>query len=230
MTVTCSVLRVLPHVLLRKSPLSGRAWPAIIVGVVVGVVVPVAWLFHSAMPWMLPGIVDRGSSADLRILHIEKRGLRLHETSAATGTRDARFLVSQYDRRLFQFRFQGMDRSGVMPEATRQRADDLVRSPKLRDIHTAPATVLRSWNAEGWYIWTSHTPIQAFTSEYGTSPPAEVIDLMGEITKLPGLGQFSFARQDVCLGFCYDPPAGLMGSVFWNDRCGTLKDGTTRCH
>lgn len=223
-TLTCSVLRVLPSVLLRKSHLSGRVWPAI----VVGVVVPITWLCHSAMPWMLPGIVDRGSSADLRILHVEKRGLRLHETSIGIGTRDARFSVSQYDRRLFQFRFQDAVRTGVMPEATRQRADDLLRSPKLRDLHTAPATALRSWNAEGWYIWTSHISIQAFTSEYGTTPPTEVIDLMAKITKLPGGEQSPFVVQDICLGFCYDPPAGL-GFVFWNDRCGTLQDGTTRC-
>jgi hypothetical protein len=157
-TVTCSVLRMLPSFWVRKSHLSGRTWPAILVGVIV----PVVWLCHSAMPWMLPGIVDRGSSADLRILHVVRRGLRFHETSIGMGTRDARFSVSQYDRRLFQFRFQGMVRGGVMPDATRQRADDLVRSPKLRDLRTAPAKALRSWNAEGWYVWTSRSPIHAF--------------------------------------------------------------------
>ncbi len=230
MTVTCSVLRVLSLVLLRKSHVSGRAWPAIIVGGVAGVVVPVAWLCHSAMPWMLPGIVDGGSSAELRILHVEKHGLRLHETSVAVGDRDPKFLVSQYDRRLFQFRFQGTDRSGVMPEAIRKRAQNLLRSPKLRDIHTAPAIPLRSWNAEGWYAWTSHTLIQAFTSEYGTTPPAEVIDLMEQITKLPGRTQSSFAIQDVCLGFCYDPVAGLCrGDLHWNNRCEMLEDGSIRC-
>lgn len=223
-TVACSVLRVLPSFWVQKFHLSGRTWLAILVGVIV----PVVWLCHSAMPWMLPGIVDRGSSADLRILHVTKRGLRFHETSVAIGTRDPRFSVSQYDRRLFQFRFQGLVRGGVMPEAARQHADELMRSPRLRDLRTAPAKALRSWNAEGWYVWTSHSPVQAFTSEYGTTPPTEVTDLLAQITKLSGEGGSPFAIQDVCLGFCYDPVAGL-GFVYWNERCMTLPDGTTRC-
>jgi hypothetical protein len=177
---------------------------------------------------MLRGIVDRGSSSDVRILQVEKRGLRFHETSVGISIRDARFGVRQYDRRLFQYRFQGLDRSGVMPGGTRQRADDLVRSPTLRNLRTAPATALRSWNAEGWYITTSHSPIQAFTSEYGTTPPTEVRDLLEQIAKLPTEGGSSFAIQDVCLGFCYDPVAGL-GFVYWNERCMTLPDGTTQC-
>jgi hypothetical protein len=177
---------------------------------------------------MLPGIVDHGNSADLRILHVEKRGLRFHETRVGVSIRDARFGVRQYDRRLFQYGFQGLDRSGMMPETTRQRADDLVRSPTLRDLRTAPATALRSWNAEGWYITTSHSPIRAFTSEYGTIPPTEVRDLLEQIAKLPGGGGSPFAIQDVCLGFCYDPVAGL-GFVYWNDRCMTFPGGITRC-
>lgn len=228
MTVTCSVLRVLPPVLLRKSHASGGAWPAVIAGVGVGVVVPVAWLCHSATPWMLPGMFDRGFSADLRILHVEKRGLRIHETSVGITTRDAKFWVSQCDRRLFQFRFQHMFSGGAMPEATRQLAKNLLRSPKLQDIRTAPAKALRSWNAEGWYILTSNTRIQAFTSEYRSTPPAEVIELMAQILKLPRGGQSSFAMQDVCLGFCYDPPAGL-GFDFWNERCLMLQDRSGRC-
>jgi hypothetical protein len=177
------------------------------------------------MPWMLPVIVDRGLP-DVRILHVEKRGLHFHETSVRIS-RDGRFWVRQYDRRLFQYRFQGLDRSGVMPETTRQRADALVRSSTLRNLRTAPAIALRSWNAEGWYISTLHSPLQAFTSEYGTTPPTGVRDLMEQIAKLPGEGQ-SFAIEDVCLGFCYDPVAGL-GFIFLNDRCTTLPGGTTRC-
>ena len=220
--VTCSILRLLPSVL-RKSRLSSHAWPAF----VVGIVVPFAWLCHSAMPWMLPGIVDRGTSSEMRILHVEKRGWRFHETSVGIDIRDGRFGVRQYDRRLFEYRFQGLDRSGVMPETTRRRADDLVRSSTLRNLRTAPAVALRSWNAEGWYITTWHSPLQAFTSEYGTAPPTGVKDLLEQIAKLPGGGQ-SFAIEDVCVGFCYDPVAGL-GFVYSNERCMMLPGGTTRC-
>jgi hypothetical protein len=78
--LTCSILRLLPQIILRKSLLSTRTWPA----TVVGVVVPVVWLSHSAMPWMIPEIVDVGREPDLRILHVVKRGLQFHETSIST--------------------------------------------------------------------------------------------------------------------------------------------------
>jgi len=222
--VACSVLRLLPSVLPRKFRISGRTWPAI----VVGVAVPFAWLCHSAMPWMLPGIVDRGTSGDMWILHVEKRGLRFHETNVGINIRDARFGVSEYDRRLFQYRFEGSTSGGAMPETIRQRAADLVHSPTLGNLRTRPPIALRSWNAEGWYIRTGRVPVRAFTSEYGTTAPTELIDLLKQILKLPAVRGSSFAFQDICLGFCYDPLAGL-GFVYSNDRCTYLPDGTTRC-
>lgn len=211
------------RIFLTRIHFSDRAWPA----VAVGIVVAIAWMSHSAMPWMLPGIVDGGGPCDMRILHVAKRGLRFHETTIGVSIIDARVWGRQYDRRLFQYRFQGIDKSGRMPEAIRHRADDLVRSPILRNLRTPPAIALRSWNAEGWYMVTSHAPILAFTSEYGTTPPAEVKELFEQIAKLLAAGD-SFAVADVCLGFCYDPIAGL-GFWYWNNRCTTVEDGITRC-
>ncbi len=222
--VTYSILRLLPPALLRKAHLSGRTWPAIAVGVVVTFV----WLCHSAMPWMLPGAVDVKSSYDLRILHVVKRGLQFHETSVATSRR-GQYGVSRCDRRQFQYRFQGLDSGGVMPETTCQRANDLTNSPTLRNLRTAPAIALRSWNAEGWYVVTPRYDILAFTSEYGTSPPREVRDLFEQIEKLPAERTSQpFEIQDVCLGFCYDPVAGL-GFIYSNHRCMELPGGITRC-
>lgn len=58
MALTFSILRLLPPALVRRAHLSGRTWPAVAVGVVVAVV----WMCRSAMPWMLPEIVDFGGS------------------------------------------------------------------------------------------------------------------------------------------------------------------------
>jgi hypothetical protein len=72
-SATCSLLRLLfSGLLLRSSPLSRRTWPALAVAVLVLLV----WLAHSARPWMLPTIVD-AALPNLRILHVEKRGLQL---------------------------------------------------------------------------------------------------------------------------------------------------------
>ena len=222
--VTTAILRLPHRARLPQFPLSDRTWPAILVGFLVVAV----WLSRSAMPWMLPGIVDRGHSADMRILHVQKRGLRFHETRILISTRDGRFGIRQYDRRLFQYGFRGIDRGGVLPEPTRDRAKELLDSPTLRNLHTPPSTALRSWNAEGWYIMTLHSPIQAFTSEFQTNPPNAVRDLLEQIAKLPAGGESSFGIQDVCLGFCFDPIAGL-GFEYWNERCMTLPSGTMRC-
>ena len=222
-SISCSALRLLPaSVLRRNAPLSRRTWPAIAVGILALAV----WLPHSAMPWMLPGIVD-GISPELCVLHVEKRGLRFREISVKAA-RDGRFSVSRYDRRLFQYRFQTPLKYGVVPQITHVQADDPAHSLALRSLHTAPPIALRSWNAEGWYVALAGSPLLAFTSEYGTTPPREVRDILELIETLPGIEQLSFAVQDVCLGFCYDPVAAL-GFRFSNQRCHTLPSGNTQC-
>jgi hypothetical protein len=219
---TCSFLRLLPSgLLLRNSPLSRRTWPAIAVAVLVLAV----WLHHSAMPWMLPDIVD-AISPELSILHVEKRALQFHETSVRF-MRNGSFRVSHYDRRLFQYRFQSRSTGGSLPQIILGRANDLAHSTTLRKLRTAPPIALRSWNAEGWYVALRDSPLLAFTSEYGTTPPQQVRDILEEIEKLPG-GKRSIAIEDVCLGFCYDPVAGL-GFWYSNQRCHGLPNGTTQC-
>lgn len=204
--VTCSFLRLLPSgLLLRNSPLSRRSWPAI----AAAIVVPAVWLHHSAQPWMLPTIVD-GIPPEFRILHVEKRGLQFHETSVSSF-RDGRFWVSWNDRRLLQYRFQSRSMDGLMPPIIREQAKAFAHSNTLRNLRTAPPVALRSWNADGWYVAVRSSPLLAFTSEYGTTPPQEVRDVLEQIEKLPGT-QRSLAIEDVCLGFCYDPVAGL---GFW---------------
>jgi hypothetical protein len=67
----------------------------------------------------------------------------------------------------------------------------------------------------------------AFSTEYGTKPPQEIRDLLVQAENLPG-SQLSITIQDVCLGFCYDPVAGL-GFWSYNQRCREL-NGSTQCN
>ena len=220
---TCSFLRLVPSgLLLRKSSVCRRTWPAI----GVAVLVPAVWFYHSAKPWLLPTIVD-SVPPELRILHVEKRGLQFHETSVITMRNGGEFWVSHNDRRLLQYRFQSRTTHGVMPTTIREQANAFAHSTALRNLRTAPPIALRSWNVEGWYVAVSGLPLLAFTSEDGTNPPREIRDMFAQIEKLAGTNDQS-GIQDVCLGFCYDPVAGL-GFWYSNQRCHGTPDGTTQC-
>lgn len=199
----CSSLRLLPdRLLFRKSPLCQRTWPAF----AASFLVLAAWFVHSAIPYRVPIIVD-GVSPEFRILHVEKRGLRYHETEVYVF-RDGRAWVRRNDRRLFQYRFEsrvGLIALGDVSLTTLNHARSFMKSSELRKLHTAPAKALRPWNAEGWYVALRDSRPLAFSSEYRTAPPQEVTNLFYEIERLPARLEERAAVRDVCLGFCYNP-------------------------
>ena len=222
-SIFCSLLRLLPsRWTLRKSPLRERTWPAF----ATCFVLLAAWFVSSASPYRVPLIVD-AVPPWLRILHVEKRGLLFHETTVMTY-RDAAFWISRNDRRLFQYQFEDRVGRGVMPESVREHVRSMMQSPALLGMRTAPPKALRSWNAEGWYVVLKDSEVLAFSSEYKTSPPQDIMNLFHEIEALPTDAETPWSVQDVCLGFCYDPLAGL-GFRYSNSRCFTNTDGYTRC-
>jgi hypothetical protein len=161
---------------------------------------------------------------ELAVLHVEKKGIQFHETAISTYT-DGRLFVERNNRRLFQYGFAVGDGIGILPETITARVQALTRSTELRDLHTAPAVALRSKNAEGWYIRTERG-VLAFTTEYGTEPPREVVDLFHDLESIAPAEKELRTINDVCIGFCYDPLAGL-GLDNLNDRC--LERNGTRC-
>jgi hypothetical protein len=65
-----------------------------------------------------------------------------------------------------------------------------------------------------------NTKVLAFTSEYGTEAPKEVVELFRELeSAAPAEKETTRTVNDICMGFCYDPLAGL-GLENMNDRCG----------
>jgi hypothetical protein len=219
-STACSVARLLPASwVLRKLPLRERTWPAL----AICFLIIASWYVVSVSPYRIPIIAD-GIEPGLTVLHVEKRGMQFHET-AITAFRDEKLYVQRNDRRLFQYRFAVRGSLGTLPETIAARVRVLVQSAQLRDLRTAPAVALRSRNAEGWYIRTGHN-VLAFTTEYGTEPPREVVDLFHDLESLAPIEKELRTEGDVCMGFCYDPLAGL-GLANINDRC--VERNGTRC-
>jgi hypothetical protein len=202
----------------RGRPVGERTWPA----VTLTLVAIAAWFISAASPYREPLIVDGGPLA-LRILHVEKRGLRFHETSVFTA-RDGKFWASNYDRRLFQYQFEENIVEGVMPSAAEDDANAVVQSLDTRTRSTQLPKTLRSWNAEGWYVVVGRAGILSFTTENGEAPPSEVVRVVRELDGLKPDSTTRVKTRDVCLGFCYDPTAGL-GFTAANQRCGYTPSG-----
>jgi hypothetical protein len=192
--------------LLRLAFPRRRTWPAFAAGFLAMAV----WFVHSVTPYAEPRVCIRGLGAELRLLHVRKRGLSVHETAMIVQN-DGKTWVLRGDRRLFQYRFAvrvGQTSLGASP-AARELAWALVGSPELQRLQTPPPSVLRSWNADGWYVVLKDKRVLAFTSEQRMEPPREVVELFRQLEALPERAQAPMPRRDVCLGFCYDPVAAL---------------------
>ncbi len=144
LTVIAAVLALLR--LLPSPPLNRRTWPAF----AAGLLVLILWFGGSVMPYRVP-VIARAAIPDFRILHVEKRGIRLRETSISAH-RDGKTFISRYDRTLFRYRFDGVTAQPESSPVARLQVLALVDSAKLENLHTPPPGRLRSWNAEGWYV------------------------------------------------------------------------------
>jgi len=199
-----SLTRLLPDSwMLRKLPLRERTWPSL----VFCFLVVASWYYVSVRPYRIPLLVKGSREPELLILHVEKRGLTFHEHSVGV-VRDGSIFVQSNDRRLFQYRFAVRRGSGVLPETFVAQVRKVAQSVQLRNLHTAPTVPLRDRNAEGWYVRTGQS-ILAFTTEYHTEPPQEVIDMFHNLESVAPAEKEMGNVGDVCLGFCYDPLAGL---------------------
>jgi hypothetical protein len=84
--------------------------------------------------------------------------------------------------------------------------------------------------AEGWYTEMGTYAITAFTTENRVPPPEELVEFFRVLETSPSESAApQYQVRDVCLGFCYDPKAGI-GYRGENQRCGYGLDGTARCY
>jgi hypothetical protein len=191
-SVACSVLCLLP------ARWNLRLWHSFAISFL-GLAI---WFVHSVSLYQLP-VFDHGVPARLRVLHVEKRGFRFYETGVFEF-RDGKVWATHADRRWFQYRFEEKAGTGVVSLVLYERANAFIEAAKGWNLHTQPPKPLWSWNAEGWYVITSDRRF----SFVGREPPEAVRALFHEFERVAPAQGVTTVR-DVCLGFCYDPPAAL---------------------
>jgi len=140
-SLACASLRLFPaRWSLRGSPLRRRTWPAFAFGALALAV----WFVLSVTPYRV-AIFENAMTPEIRILHVQKRGLHIRETTV-TAYRNWGVFVVRHDRRLFQYRFEGRV---TETQAPFEGARAFIQSTGLWKMRTPVPGVLRSWNAEG---------------------------------------------------------------------------------
>jgi len=214
LAIATAALRLLPaRWLFRKTPISERTWPAFTASFLFLTI----WFSRSVMPYRIPGAVDYADWPVLQILHVGKHGLQFHETCINVSARYGfRTHVSENHRRLFQYHFEQAQSEGQLRQPLMQRVQAIVQSGAYSTSQSEAILPVRSWNADNWYIRVQGSPILSYTSE--KTPPSEIVALFHDLEAAPRSSLPPSDIRDVCLGFCYDPPAGL-GFLFSNHRC-----------
>jgi len=209
---------------IRKRPANQRMWPAI----AVSLISILAWFILFVSPYRQPIIVD-AVAQELGILHVQKDGLTFHETRV-TIYHDSRFFLIRNDRKLLRYSFMERPYEGVLDDDLRAELKAVLGLPELKRTQDKSPRALMARKGEGWYTETSTFAITAFTTENGLSPPDQLVQFFRKLENSPSNKSGpEYVVRDVCLGFCYDPKAGL-GYRAENQRCGYGLDRRERCY
>ena len=225
MTLIWAMTRLLPSDWqLRNRPVNQRTWPSI----AIPVIVTFYWFAAFALPYREPLIVDAMRS-ELSILNVKKDGFAFHETRVSVY-HDGKYYVVRRDRHLFRYSFEETAREGLLTDDLRTKLKVVRALPELKRTLDKSPRALRARHGEGWYTEMDSFRITAFTTENATPPPADLVNFFREVEGAPSAGEGShYEVRDVCLGFCYDPKAGL-GYSAENQRCATRPDGKELCY
>jgi hypothetical protein len=225
MTLIWAMTRLLPSDWqLRNRPLNQRTWPSI----AIPLILVVCWFAAFALPYREPLIVD-AAHPELSILNVKKDGITFHETRISVY-RDGRYDIVRNDRQLFRYSFGETAHEGLLTDDLRTKLKVIQALPELRRTLDKSPRALRARHGEGWYTEMESFAITAFTTENATAPPAELVDFFRGVEGAPSTGTGShYEVRDVCLGFCYDPKAGL-GYRAENQRCAIGADGKEGCY
>jgi hypothetical protein len=138
------------------------------------------------------------------VLHVEKHGLQIRETSVAIHHGRNSHITSD-DRRLFQYSFQEVGSDFSVSE------EDLNRLRPVMDARPAsgPRLLLyalpRRWNADRWFIYSQGRPIPSLFNIEKSAVPAEILAWFYKVQALDQMRTNQDTERDVCLGFCYNP-------------------------
>jgi hypothetical protein len=178
-------------VIALSNGLFRRAWlrfgaPIVVLG---------AWYVYSVTLYRVPGHIGDGIPPEFRLVHFEKRGLRIQETAIAVF-RDGKVWTIRQDRRLFQYQFE----QRVSLGALEHRTAAIVHAAAIWRLQTGPVKRLSAWDTEAWCVALNDGRVFKFAA-----PPREVEAMFDEIERLPRFEQSPRHVRDVCLGFCYKP-------------------------
>ncbi len=201
MAICHSAFSALPA--LRRTSLSERTWPPVAAGLAASAV----WFLCTATPYPIP-LCRLYVPPAVKILRAKKSGLRIEQTTLGV-TRDGRFYYGRDDHQLLHYRVTALWARGSVPY---ERAYAFARSPELWRMHTPkPGSLLRSWNAEHWYVLLRE-PLhldKARLLVFTGRPPQEVAEFLRYVESLPTSDRQSDVGRDICLGFRLDPLAEL---------------------
>jgi hypothetical protein len=197
-----SALRLTPKAWrIGKLSLRDRAWP----GFALTFLFVVTWYLRAVTPYQIPIYDIHQNLPDVSVLHVEKHGLRFHETSLAFY-RDGAFYLAQNDRRLFQYSFETRLARGVLTEDCFRLLNGLANSPpEFRGSDVSSYVPPKTWNADRWFVTMQGRAGRKPTNIDASVVPKEVLTLFYETQKLPQEWAQLKTARDVCLGFCYDP-------------------------
>jgi hypothetical protein len=163
------------------------------------------------------------------ILNVKKDGIAFHETRVSIY-RDGRYYVVRNDRQLFRYSFGETTHEGLLTDDLRTKLKVIQALPELKRTMDKSPSAQRARHSEGWYTEMESFAIAAFTTETATPPPAPLVAFLREVEGVPSIVATSNDEvRDVCLGFCYDPKAGL-GYRAENQRCAERENGKEDCY
>jgi len=218
--------RLLPsHWKLLRQPINRMTWPAF----AISFMFIAYWFATFAFPYRQPVIVD-GMQSELSLLHVEKDGTVFRETQVTIYPDGRPYYLTRNERRLFRYSFSETAQHGFLTKDLQTRLKAILALPELKRTLDRAPRALRSRHGEGWYTKMGTFKITAFTTENSTPPPAELRTFLADVEREPSFGPiFRYEVRDVCLGFCYDPKAGL-GDRAENQRCALRPDGNDLCY
>jgi hypothetical protein len=192
------------HSLLRMTPerwhFRDLAWPTFAVSFL-GVAI---WYLIAVTPYRIPTYDLHDLSPTVIVLHVEKRGLRFHETSLNVY-RSGDFYLTDDDRRLFAYGFTRNVSRGYLADDGMKLVKKIKDSQaQLRGASFAFYESPQNWTADRWYVlfdpWGSRPNNVALSVT-----PGEIPDLLEAARTAAKEESRRDARRDVCLGFCSDP-------------------------
>jgi hypothetical protein len=208
---TSLLLLATTYSLLRLCPLSWRigtyvareqGWFVFVVTLFVVAI----WYVVSVSPWRIPIFDAHGWNwnARLCVLHVEKRGLQVRETSVAVRA-GRNFHITRDDRKLFRYEFQEVHSDGAIPEEDLLRLQPVIYAPPPRGTKVPRYTPPRRWNADRWFVYAQGRPIENLFNVDKSAVPADILAWFYKAQAMDQLDRRQVIERDVCLGFCYDP-------------------------